>query len=158
VRFAAGVVCTLLIAGCGSDEPADPKNDRPEETQGPTGPDTGLPPASSASATNGQAIYVQSCLLCHQHDGGGVPNMQPPLVGSEIVAGEAEALIELTLRGIGGTPPSLPASGAYAMVMPGAMHLNDQQIADLLTYIRQEYADADAVSAEEVAAVRSGLE
>jgi len=114
--------------------------------------------ASSASYANGQAVYVQSCLLCHQHDGGGVPNMQPPLVGSEIVAGDAEALIELTLRGIGGTPPSLPASGEYAMVMPGAMHLTDQQIADLLTYIRQEYDNAGPILPEEVAAVRAGLE
>ncbi len=114
--------------------------------------------ASSASFVNGQAVYVQSCLLCHQHDGGGVPNMQPALVGSEIVAGNAEALIELTLRGIGGTPPSLPASGEYAMVMPGAMHLTDQQIADLLTYIRQEYDNAGPVSAKEVAAVRAEVE
>jgi mono/diheme cytochrome c family protein len=101
---------------------------------------------------------MQHCLLCHQQDGGGVPNMQPPLLGSKIASGDPDDLIELTLRGIGGSPPALPASGDYAMVMPGSVALSDQDIADLLTYIRQTFVEAKPIGAEQVAAVRAKLE
>lgn len=114
-----------------------------------------LPPASTADAVSGQAIYVQHCLLCHQQDGGGVPNMQPALIGSPIASGDESALIELVLRGIGGQPPALPASGSYNMVMPGVPQLTDQDIADLLTYIRQAFVQAGPVSPESVASVRA---
>ena len=29
----------------------------------------------------GQLLYGRHCLSCHQADGGGVPNMQPPIKG-----------------------------------------------------------------------------
>lgn len=150
MRVTVCIASIILIAGCGNDQPASPPTNGTQSAA--------LPAASSASTANGQAIYVQSCLLCHQHDGGGVPNMQPSLIGSDVVKGDAELLIDLVLRGIGGQAPALPASGKYAMVMPGVAQLSDQQIADLLTYIRQEYAQAGPVSPEEVAAVRAKLE
>jgi hypothetical protein len=49
-----------------------------------------LPPADPAPAAAappadtrppGQRLYARHCLSCHQSDGGGVPNMQPPIVG-----------------------------------------------------------------------------
>ena len=150
MRIAACVMSALMLVGCGDNTQADPPT--------PTPPSANEVRPASSDPVNGQAVYVQSCLLCHQHDGGGVPDMQPALVGSAIASGDADVLIDLVLRGIGGKAPALPASGKYAMVMPGAMHLNDQQIADLLTYIRQEYAKAGPISPEEVAAVRAKLE
>ena len=150
MRLTICFAVTLLIAGCGDENPAEPTHQDSQKSV--------MPDATAVSVTNGQAIYVQSCLLCHQHDGGGVPDMQPPLVDSAIAGGDADVLIDLVLRGIGGKPPSLPASGKYAMVMPGVPQLTDQQIADLLTYIRQEYVQAGPISPVEVAAVRAKLE
>jgi mono/diheme cytochrome c family protein len=37
------------------------------------------PPADPRLA--GQQLYARHCLSCHQADGGGVPKMQPPIVG-----------------------------------------------------------------------------
>jgi hypothetical protein len=34
---------------------------------------------------NGKKIYETRCLVCHQSDGGGVPNMNPPLDGASNV-------------------------------------------------------------------------
>lgn len=145
LTFAAACV---LIAGCGREENGPKANPAPVT----------LPSTSATDPLNGQVLYVQHCLLCHQQDGGGVPNMQPPLIGSPVASGDERALIELVLRGIGGQPPALPASGSYNMVMPGVPQLTDQDIADLLTYIRQAYVKAEPVSPESVASVRAGLE
>ena len=145
MRSVAIVAACVLFAGCGREEPGPRANPSPVT----------LPNASVADPLNGQALYVQHCLLCHQQDGGGVPNMQPALIGSSVVAGEESALIELVLRGIGGQPPALPASGSYNMVMPGVPQLTDQEIADLLTYIRQAFVKAKPVSPEAVASVRA---
>ena len=37
---------------------------------------------------NGKKIYETRCLVCHQSDGGGVPNMNPPLDGASNVNGK----------------------------------------------------------------------
>lgn len=143
MRFATAIIAgALTLGGC----------DRAERVEAPPV----LPDARSADVVNGQALYVQRCLLCHQHDGGGVPNMQPALVGSAVVAGDKGPLIELVLRGIGGAEPAMPASGAFGVVMPGSADLSDEEIADLLTYIRQAFAGAGAIEASEVATVREG--
>lgn len=148
MRCLAVAAACALLAGCGRE---DPQRDAQRE------PAT-LPNASAADPLSGQALYVRHCLLCHQQDGGGVPNMQPPLIGSPVASGDERALIELVLRGIGGQPPALPASGSYSMVMPGVPQLTDQDVADLLTYIRQAFVTAEPVSPESVASVRAGLE
>ncbi len=144
MRIVSLLALVGVLVACNRDEPVE-------------NPST-LPEAASADAINGQAVYVQHCLLCHQHDGGGVPNIQPALLGNAVASGDADRLIEVVLRGIGGQAPALPASGNFAMVMPGATQLTDQQIADLLTYIRQAFVDSRAISPEQVAAVRQRLE
>lgn len=141
----------LVIVGC----LAACEKESSKDASTSTGP---AEPVVRADPVNGQAVYVQHCLLCHQQDGGGVPNMQPPLIESKIAAGDADHLIELVLRGVGGSPPALPASGEYAMVMPSAATLSDKDIADLLSYIRQTFVQAKPVGAEQVAAVRAKLE
>ena len=36
---------------------------------------------------NGKKIYQTRCLVCHQADGGGVPNMNAPLDGQAMLSG-----------------------------------------------------------------------
>jgi len=142
----------ILIVGC----LAACEKETSKDASTSTGPAV---PVVRADPVNGQAVYVQHCLLCHQQDGGGVPNMQPPLIESKIASGDADHLIELVLRGVGGqSPPAMPASGEYAMVMPSAKTLSDKDIADLLSYIRQTFVEAKPIGAEQVAAVRAKLE
>ena len=149
-RFMLAMVVTLGLTGC-SDESSSTA-DQPVMANKPA------PKASADELLQGQAVYVNSCLLCHQHDGSGVPGMQPALTNNDAVTGAPERLIEIVLKGVGSSEHAVPASGEYAMVMPGSATLDDEQIAQLLTYIRQTFADSGPIKPEQVAAVRAKME
>lgn len=105
----------------------------------------------------GQVIYTTICGVCHQPTGLGLPNMFPPLVGSDWVkAPSPERLIRILLHGfqgpihINGQPFSTPAA-----VMPPQGALPDEKIAAVLTYIRHSWGNAaSAVTPEQIQAVR----
>lgn len=86
-------------------------------------------------------------------DGSGVPNIQPALDGDGVVAGDPKILIRVLLEG-----PSkvLPANRpVFSNTMPPFFQLTDQEIADVLTYIRQQYGGkASAVEPRQVAVLR----
>ena len=116
--------------------------------------------AGSASAEDtrppGQRLYAQHCLSCHQADGGGVPNMQPPIVGGTWVQGEVQALALFVLTG-GFNSAERKDSDSHN-VMPAFRPLPDQELADILTYIRQRFGKgASPVSAADIAAARATL-
>lgn len=71
---------------------------------------------------------------------------------------DPDRAIEVILRGIGGAETAVPASGEYAMVMPASMHLSDEQIANLISYIRQEFNGSSPIEPDKVRAVRDRLE
>ncbi|MCH7615659.1 MAG: PQQ-dependent sugar dehydrogenase, partial [Nitrospinae bacterium] len=49
----------------------------------------------------GRTLYRQHCLACHQADGRGVAGMQPSLLGSKKLRGDASETIRLVLEGSG---------------------------------------------------------
>lgn len=110
-----------------------------------------------ASKSRGEKIYKQNCAVCHQGNGGGVPNLNPPLEGVDYTVGEKEPLITLLLQG--SSDKRIEVNGkTYSNVMPSFKSLNDQQIADVLTYIRNSFGnDASVVQMEEVTTVRTNL-
>ena len=108
-------------------------------------------PAAALAA--GKSLYVQNCLSCHQADGGGVDGMNPPLGKTSYVLGEKPRLIKVLLNGLKGQDID---GEAYHNVMPAQATLTDQQIADILTYVRNSFGNkASAVTAAEVKAVRA---
>lgn len=105
----------------------------------------------------GQAIYDALCLNCHQPGGKGLPGVYPPLEGSEWVAGDKDALIKIVLHGLVG--PIKVAGTEYgravAVPMP-PMGLDDQQAADVLSFVRSSFGHkASPVTPEEVKTVRA---
>jgi mono/diheme cytochrome c family protein len=100
----------------------------------------------------GKIIFEQNCLACHQADGSGVPGLAPPLIKGTFVKGEKQALINIILNGMEG----IEIKGEhYANPMPAFGYLSDQEIADLLTYVRAGFSNGEGpVAAEEVAGVR----
>ncbi len=101
----------------------------------------------------GKVVYTQYCLSCHQEDGYGVPNLNPPLAKVDWVTGDKTRLITVVLNGLS-TPLEIDGE-TYHNAMPAHKHLTDQQIADVLTYIRSSFGNkASAVSANEVKKVR----
>lgn len=111
-------------------------------------------PADPKQIEAGQALYVM-CAACHGQQGEGTAGVGPPLAGSEWVDGPVSNLIRIQLRGLEG--PISVAGKEYTF--PAGMFplgLDDQQIADVLTYIRNSFGHkASAVTVEQVAALRS---
>ncbi|UZR93329.1 c-type cytochrome [Chondrinema litorale] len=102
----------------------------------------------------GMGIYKTYCQVCHQANGEGVPGMNPPLTQTEYVLGEKERIIGIVLNGLTG---EIEIKGeTYNNVMASHSFLTDQQIANVLSFVRSSFGnDADAVTPEEVAAVRA---
>jgi mono/diheme cytochrome c family protein len=108
---------------------------------------------SGASIARGGALYKVQCLSCHQVDGSGVMNMNPPLAGTTYVLGDKTALVRIVLEGLK-TPLTIDDND-YHNVMPPHTTMTDQQIADVLTYVRHSFGNkATAVTAAEVHGVR----
>jgi mono/diheme cytochrome c family protein/glucose/arabinose dehydrogenase len=111
--------------------------------------------ASSGPAvvSSGQAIYEALCLNCHQASAQGLAGVYPPLAKSEWVAGDPQTLIRITMHGLAG--PTKVLGKDYGLVPMPPMGLDDQQLADVLTYVRSAFGNhAPAVKVDEVKAVR----
>lgn len=110
----------------------------------------------SASIAAGQKVYMLTCLSCHQADGGGVPNMNPPLSNTPFVLGDKNKAIQIVLKGFN---DNVEINGeTYTNVMPAQASLTDQQIADVLTYVRNSFGNkASAVTAADVKKIRATL-
>jgi mono/diheme cytochrome c family protein len=108
----------------------------------------------AASIARGKEVYLQQCLACHQADGLGVQNMNPPLVKTKWVLGDKTTLVQVVLKGLS---QEIEIDGdTYHNVMPARSEMMDQQIADVLTYVRNSFGNkAGAVTVGEVKAIRA---
>lgn len=106
------------------------------------------------SKAAGEKVYTKFCISCHQADGGGVPHLTPPLINTSYVLGDKQALINILLNGLKNVDID---EETYSNPMPplGGI-LKDQQIADVLTYVRSSFGNkASAVTVAEVKEARS---
>ena len=127
----------------------------------------GVPPAAAASPRplpsndarmeSGRAIYQDVCSACHTEPGLGANHLFPRLARSPAVQSDnATTLIRVVIAGSrsGGTAlaPTAPAMPAMAG------RLTNEQVAAVLTYIRNSWGNAAvAVSADEVKVIKSTL-
>ena len=98
-----------------------------------------------------------SCMQCHQENGMGLPGQYPPLGGSEYVLGDKRRLAAILLNGLAG---EVQVKGAtFNAIMPPWATRDDEEIAGVLTYIRNSFGNkAEPVSKDFVAAVRKEVE
>jgi len=111
----------------------------------------------AASAARGKTVYLQRCMVCHQADGGGVPKLNAPLDASSAVNGsDVSKLIKYIVKGFA---DRVEIDGElYSNAMPAAADLTDQQIADVLTFIRSNWSNkAGPVTTLQVKQTRSKL-
>jgi mono/diheme cytochrome c family protein len=102
----------------------------------------------------GAAVYLAACDVCHSANGEGYREAFPALAGNPVVVAEnPDSVINIILDGarrpVTQTSPS-------ALVMPTlAWKLDDQQVADVATFIRSSWGNhAAAVTPDEVARLR----
>jgi len=101
----------------------------------------------------GEAVYTQNCLTCHQADGGGVQNMNPPLIKTSYVLGDKAKIIGIVLNGFEHEDID---GDSFQNVMPSFNYLTDKQIADVLTYVRNSFGNkANRVTITEVKTIRT---
>jgi mono/diheme cytochrome c family protein len=107
------------------------------------------------SMDSGKKVYIINCTSCHHPDGMGVPNVNPPLNGKQ-VSGDKNNLIDIVIKG---SATHAEINGiVYNNVMPPNPGLNDQEIADVLTYIRNSFGNkTSAVKVSEVKSASSNL-
>lgn len=101
----------------------------------------------------GAKVYDIYCRACHQKDGKGDGLRFPPLDNSEWVRGDKNRLIRVLLNGLEG---AVEVKGKpYNSLMPSQSFLSDEEIAQVLTYVRQSFENnASEVSAAEVSKLR----
>lgn len=114
-------------------------------------------PMSNEQVKAGQHEFIVECSACHKSDGTGISNMIPDLRNnSAINAKNPDSLLNIVLKGTDGPATHANPTGA---AMPGFdWKLQDQQIANVLTYIRNSWGNAaQAVSATDVNKARAAI-
>jgi nitrite reductase (NO-forming) len=102
----------------------------------------------------GKAHYTGTCSVCHQDNGAGLEGVFPPLAKSDFLAGDPEAAIAYVLNGL--TGPITVNGKQYNSVMPPMSQLNNDEIANILTYVFNSWDnDLGQVTAAQVNKVRS---
>ena len=97
----------------------------------------------------GTRVYMQNCSMCHQLEGQGIEGVFPPLAKSDVAQGDAARTVRIVLNGL--TGPIVVNGKTYNGAMPPQSHLSDEQIADVLTYVRNSWGNkASAISPDEV--------
>ena len=114
----------------------------------------------------GKEVYMKAaagggmCFTCHQVNGEGLAGQFPPLAGSDWVLGDKDRLIKISMYGLMGEIEVNGVKYNNVMAPPGIPpgSLTDDQIANVLTYIRNDWGNsASAVTSDEVATVRKSL-
>ena len=102
----------------------------------------------------GKAHFNGTCSVCHQDTGVGIPGVFPPLAKSDFIAKDPEQAIHIVLNGLSG---KVTVNGKeYDSVMPPMSQLNNDEVANILTYVFNSWGNKDGrVSAEQVAKIRA---
>ncbi len=100
----------------------------------------------------GKRLYSLHCANCHQPDGAGLAKLYPPLKKSDyLISNRNESICgmrhgqkgEIFVNGI-----------SFNQEMPGVLNLTDLEIAEIATYIYNEFADTvQIITLNEVRAI-----
>jgi mono/diheme cytochrome c family protein len=147
------------LEGAGAPATQAKTEPKPGDTAKPAAPATGSFDLA-ASIQRGATLYPTSCGTCHMPNGMGLPPVNPPLVGSELVTGDARRTIAIPLKGINGPLKVGPTVFPGPMIPPALMFpavINDDaKLADVLNYVRNTWGNkADAITPEQVKKVRA---
>ena len=102
----------------------------------------------------GQQLFTGTCSVCHQANGEGLPGVFPPLAKSDLIAADPKRPVHIVVHGLTG---KVTVNGTeYNSVMPPMSQLNDDEVANIVTYVLNSWGNPGGrVEAEEVAKVRA---
>lgn len=94
-----------------------------------------IPPAPEAVADRGRFLYQRDCAWCHGDDGTGTPRGPSVLVGTN-----GSALTDFMLR-----TGRMPVSSTQQAIRKGPPAYSEDEIGDLVAYVRSLGADGPAI-------------
>ncbi len=109
------------------------------------------------TATDGKTIFMQSCMMCHQPEGQGIPGAFPPLAKSDFLAtlsnSKRDELVAMVLHGRTG---KITVNGQdYNGVMTPVAGLDDAKLAAVLSFVSNAWGNkAPAFTVDEVKKAR----
>jgi mono/diheme cytochrome c family protein len=106
----------------------------------------------------GRAIYEDRCAACHSSSGAGIPTLFPHLAQAPLVQStDPTSLIRVVLIG---SRAGSTAAAPTAPAMPSfGWNLSDEQVADVLTYVRNAWGNAaQPVQGADVTKLRDQLQ
>lgn len=105
------------------------------------------------SIARGKDVYTAQCMSCHMDEGQGIEDVYPPLAKSDYLMKDKQRSIHSVIHGLTG---EIVVNGkTYNMDMAPFDFLSDQEVSDVLNYIRNSWGnEGETVSPEEVAAAR----
>jgi disulfide bond formation protein DsbB len=130
------LIVALLLPACGGESSgAQPTQNSQAESQKYAG--------LKGNVTKGKDKYASVCLPCHGADGKGIPHLGKDLVSSNFSKGLSDA--EFILLVVKGRPASDPLNTTKIDMPPrgGNPALTDQDIADIVAYVRTLQKQAD---------------
>jgi nitrite reductase (NO-forming) len=103
----------------------------------------------------GKKVFLSSCFACHMANGEGLPNVFPPLAGSDYLKADKDRAIRIVIKGMSG--PVTVNGKTYNNMMP-PQEISDDNAADVLTYIMNTWGnDFGTVTPGDVKRVRTEI-
>jgi len=149
----AAFLLVATLTGCNIKGLFQSYGDDPE-WEDPAGTTVAAEPNEEKNSP-GASVYNRVCASCHQGSGKGIPGSYPPLDGSPLATAEdASVPVRIVLHGLQG---KIVRDGKeYNGAMPPWGSLTDQEIADVVTYVRSNWTNkASAITPEDVAGIRA---
>lgn len=161
------VVLGCALSGCHKSDPPEGARKAEAETSEAvssesSADDVVMVPVEEAGAAPieadlvlGEEVYAANCAGCHGSDGKGLNGAFPVLVGNALVKGDPAKVIRNAMYGVGAFPGAEKPSGNYGDMMPGIGFLSDEEIAAVVSYVRQAWDNGEGpVSVDQVSAQR----
>ncbi len=123
-----------------------------------SGSPRGVAPANDGIKTKAERIELGHrlftiCAACHQPTGRGLPNLFPPLAGSDYLNADKNRAIKIVMSGRQG---EVMVNGVKFNNNMPAFPLSDQDIANVLTYVYNSFGNAGLeVTPDEVKVLRA---
>ncbi len=99
----------------------------------------GGPKTKTEKIQAGQVLFSSICAACHQPTGRGIPNVFPPLAGSDFLNDDKNRAIKTVINGRQG---EIIVNGQKFNNSMPKVPLSDEDIADVLTYVYNSFGNS----------------
>lgn len=140
----------LLLQGCYFFV----SDDTPPVWYGDAASEADVAAIAAGTSGPGSVVFNAKCAVCHQRNGKGLPGVYPTLIGSNFATGDPGIPIRIVLNGLQG-PIEREGKQFNGVMQPWGNVLSDQEIADVLSFVRTSWGNsAAAIEAAMVAEQR----